>query len=390
MADMKRILYIHHTTGFSGSVLSLSMILRSLDRKEYEPYLIIPGPGGAADFLRKYCDNLTVLPLRISMHHMRPFHIYNLREWMKWLLGFLPDRTLMKVIREIDPVLVHLNASYLISAGMSAKRLGYPLVWHVREIIPKATIGFRRACIRHVIKKLAEEVLFIGEEERKVFKGRVHGTVIYNAVDFNQIKDAKKDTHSISEIEGINDPSIKVAQIGYLSEEKGTFSFIGLIPKIRNGIGATKVVYFLVGNAANAQALERARETIRKVGTNEKIVITGFVKEIFSFMSKMDIIVFLSRQENISRPPIEAQALGKPVVVNCPDRNTGLVVHGKTGYIVVDTSLDEAIMFVARLINNPDLRQQMGKDGAQYAEKTFDCNVQIKKITAIYEKALLS
>jgi spore coat protein SA len=82
---------------------------------------------------------------------------------------------------------------------------------------------------------------------------------------------------------------------------------------------------------------------------------------------------------------VEAMSYGKPVVSVSSTAIPSVVSHGETGWLVPPmdpTSIADAVI---RLLENHDLRRDIGQQGLKRAESSFDWD----RIAESYERVLL-
>lgn len=85
---------------------------------------------------------------------------------------------------------------------------------------------------------------------------------------------------------------------------------------------------------------------------------------------------------------LEAMSAGKPVVATCFGGAREAVVAGETGYIVNPYDTAALADKLRRLLRDADLRQRMGMMGRERIEKHFSLDEQLRRMVAIYERAL--
>ena len=93
----------------------------------------------------------------------------------------------------------------------------------------------------------------------------------------------------------------------------------------------------------------------------------------------MDIFVLPSYREGFGMSVIEASAMEVPVVVTKYPGPSGGMKDGVTGYAVPikdDGKLCECIL---KLMNDADLRKEMGMAGRKFVEEAFEQKVFIEK-----------
>jgi glycosyltransferase involved in cell wall biosynthesis len=97
-----------------------------------------------------------------------------------------------------------------------------------------------------------------------------------------------------------------------------------------------------------------------------------------------DIFLFPSKWEGSPKVILEAAACGLPVIAR-KDYGPETVIDGETGYLV--GSDEEMYDRLRELLNNPELRQKLGKAGRLLSE-TFDWDLITKKWEAIFQQLI--
>ncbi len=93
---------------------------------------------------------------------------------------------------------------------------------------------------------------------------------------------------------------------------------------------------------------------------------------LYEFFQDVDICVFPSIwQEPFYVPVLASMASARPVIVTQVGDLQDIVQHGETGFVVSAKSADQIAAALTTLINNPDLRNQMGQRGADIVRESF-------------------
>ena len=131
--------------------------------------------------------------------------------------------------------------------------------------------------------------------------------------------------------------------------------------------------------------LERAWRLARELGIADDLMVTGFRKDIYAIMDASDLIVFPSHLRACGRQRFEAGAMGKPIIVTLPDKNSKEVLDGKTGLILPDKRPDLLGQAIAHLATHPKEGKRMGQAGFEYVPQLFDADEHAAKVMGIYQ-----
>jgi len=133
-----RILFLDHTAKLGGGEIALVNLIRCLDRRRYEPIVILFADGPLRHELEAENVKVFVVPLKESLGNARKDglgarSLFRLGDVLT-ACGFV--WRLRSMIRQCQPDIVHTNSlkSHLLG-GAAVKLAGLPLVWHMRDRI---------------------------------------------------------------------------------------------------------------------------------------------------------------------------------------------------------------------------------------------------------------
>lgn len=125
-------------------------------------------------------------------------------------------------------------------------------------------------------------------------------------------------------------------------------------------------------------------EVLTTIKSNLKIHIEGWCSDVQKYFAAADIFAFPSHREGFGNVAIEASAMELPVVafdvIGCRES----VVHQKTGILCNYLDYYKFADALLKLIENKDLRKQMGAAGRKRIIEEFDCHLIWKTIVDIY------
>ena len=113
------------------------------------------------------------------------------------------------------------------------------------------------------------------------------------------------------------------------------------------------------------------RELTDKYNLSDKVHFIGWRSDIPDILQTIDIYVSTSYNEGMPDAVREAMAVGKPVVVTDVGGTFELVKHGKSGFLFSPGDIDSLVKYLKKLINNPQLRVFMGREGKRIIEQKF-------------------
>ena len=214
-----------------------------------------------------------------------------------------------------------------------------------------------------------------------IMKGRVDGMIAQTAKAFeiynkrykcpivvipNFLRDLKK-----YQIEQQN----HIINVGHCSFEKGQHYLIEAFAKLN----APDWKLVIVGDGPKRTELQ---ELSKLRGVNDRVIFTGYQKDVDFFLSQSKIFAFTSTIEGYPNALLEAMATPlPPVSFNCEAGPSDIIVDGENGFLVNVGDIETFAKRLQELIDQPQLRERI----QQKASKVKDEN-DIMKIAPRYLK----
>ncbi|HOE62464.1 MAG TPA: glycosyltransferase family 4 protein [Candidatus Sumerlaeota bacterium] len=154
--------------------------------------------------------------------------------------------------------------------------------------------------------------------------------------------------------------------IGRLRSEKGHLYLFKAAAKIKNLIGDFSI--FVCGDGTLFRELHELAENL---GIADKIIITGFRKDIPDILAALDLFILPSLSEGLGTAALEAGAAGLPIIASNVGGIPDIITDGKTGKLVSPADIDalaEAILF---FYQNRDIARQYGEALREHVRNNF-------------------
>ncbi len=193
---------------------------------------------------------------------------------------------------------------------------------------------------------------------------------IHNGIDIKQISHLKE--KRLDKYQNIfNDNNLlKYITIGRLEELKGHASLIEAFYDVKKKIPNSKLI--IIGEGSLKRLL---KEQIEKLQLNNDVILTGYIKNPFKYISKADIFVLSSYYEGLPMVLLEALACELPIIsTDCPTGPREILGNNEFGILVGVKNLRELTMRMIELGNNKELRMWLKKKSLIRA-KAFDYKI---------------
>ncbi|HFC9440969.1 TPA: glycosyltransferase family 4 protein [Vibrio cholerae] len=134
--------------------------------------------------------------------------------------------------------------------------------------------------------------------------------------------------------------------------------------------------------------LDELKKLTRELGIEDKVNFLGWVpnEEVPSILNSFDIYVAPSTldSESFGVAIIEASSCEIPVVVSDVGGLPEVVINKRTGLVVERNNIESITNAIQFLLDNPEERQKMGKNGRQNVLDKYQWNKCVEKMINIY------
>ncbi|MBN2119579.1 MAG: glycosyltransferase [Candidatus Omnitrophica bacterium] len=363
-----KVLYFLNSTVRAGVEEHLLALLRGLDREVFDPILVCP-----KELMELASCELNELGIRyypVSIKRWR-----NLKEIRKFL----------NILKKEKPNIVHshlFNASMF--AGLISKLAKVPIVVetaHLRE-------GWRKGLkkiysIDRFFYRFVDKVIAVSKGvsdyltyDKKIPSDKIK--IINNGIDLERFQRIKR----LPRFEQKNE--FRIGVIGRLEPQKGHKYFLEAVRLLDGNSRGSKFV--IVGNGS---LKKRLADSVKRLGVSKRIEFLGYRKDIKEVITGLDLVVLPSLYEGFPLVPLEAQAMGKPVIVTNVDGSPETVINNKTGFVVPSKDSKALKEAMEVFLENRDLAASMGAEGRKFIEDNFDIRKQVKQTEQLYKQCLL-
>jgi glycosyltransferase involved in cell wall biosynthesis len=286
---------------------------------------------------------------------------------------------LRRIVAEVKPDVVHLHCAKAGLAGRLVLRGRIPTVFSphawsffaVRGLMRRLVLGWERFASRWT----AASVCVSAAEAESGTSAGIGGRLV---VLPNEVSPSAADVYRAQARTTIRtglgiDASVPLAVCAArLVRQKGQDVLVAAWASVRAAVPDAQVV--LVGDGPDRASLEAlATDGVRFAGAADR-------DEAMRWMYAADVVVCPSRWEGMSLVPLEAMALGRPLVVTDVD-GMAEVVAAATVPVDDAGALAEAI---AGLLADPEAAEKAGRAGREHVESGGASHGSADKLLALY------
>ena len=144
------------------------------------------------------------------------------------------------------------------------------------------------------------------------------------------------------------------------------------------------VKLLIVGGGPYRQAIE---EQVRELNLEQSVQLLGTVRDVARILAAADAFVLATQGwEGLPLAPLEAQAMGLPVVISDVGSNRLAVQDGVTGLVVAPRQVEALADALVRLLADPLVCQQMGQLGRIRVVDEFSAQRMARDTVRVYRR----
>lgn len=361
---MIRVLHVISDKNIGGAGRVVLNYLRCCDRSEFETCVAMP----RGSLLKASAEELGAAVYEVEGLAQRSYHRDDVR-------------ALTELIRTLRPDVVHTHGA--LSARIAARRCGVKAIFMTRHCAAtRGSFASRMAhriadplladCMIAVTQAIGKQMVASGTPEKLI-------RVIYNGIEPAEpyTGDARE---ALRQRLGMDDSHIWAGVAARLEPVKGVDRFIEAAELLR-GREDLRFIVFGVGGEE-----ERLRAMAEPLG--DRLRFAGFVSEIEQALGLLDLTVVPSRSEACPLTVLESFSVRTPVCAFAVDGIPDLVCDGENGILAPPDDVRALADGIARLADDPDLRQRMGENGQRAARERFSARDMVRQTELLYRQVL--
>ncbi len=349
-------------------------LVRGLDRDRFRNYLVCPEP-----LLEAFGKDWQVGDASaFALHLSAPWQLNSVRRFVTYLRA-----------EQIDVVHAHMIRAAAIAVPL-ARLAGVPVVLHTchgREAWRQAWLS-RRYWLDRRITAWSDATVAVSEstrdfllKEKRLAPQKV--VVVRNGRQLNGFRSDLARRQRLRRELGIgpNDPVVGV--FGRLEEQKGHRYLLDALPAVLARVPTVKVLF--VGEGSLRNELEAK---VRSLELDSSVHFLGYRRDWMNWMDLTDVVALPSLYEGMPLVPIEAAAMGKPVLATAVDGTCEVVLHGQTGVLVPPAQSGALAEALVSLLQDPAQQCALGEAGRRRADEVFSLEQQIRDTASLYQRLL--
>jgi glycosyltransferase involved in cell wall biosynthesis len=372
-AERTKVVHIVTRMNTGGVAVLIANLMTGLDPKKFELTLITGSCDSTEeDYLEKIATSIPYIKVESLQRAISP---------RQDLLTFI---NLWKILRAIDPAVIHTHTSKAGLIGRIVSRVAIPRAKRIHTFHGHLLDGYfsplKTRLITNLERSLAKKtdvLVAMGNQVKKDLQAAGVGSDSKFRVFFPGLKDANAHSKESSRIKlDVSSSQVVCLFVGRLTQIKRPDRLLDAIRILKE---KNLQVQFLI--AGDGELSSYVEDQTREEGLPVKML--GWVKDTSEAFSAADILVLCSDNEAVSLVLIEGSQYGLPLVSTNVGSVSDVVIDHSTGYLTESTpqSLADAI---EKLVRDPKLRQMMGEAGKARAAQYFSLDRMLKDHSDLY------
>ncbi|PHR23976.1 MAG: hypothetical protein COA36_16310 [Desulfotalea sp.] len=387
--NKKKILYVHaNNHDIGGADYCLFKLASELDKSRFQAIVCLGQRTDICNLYKREGIKVHIIDMERIKKTLNPLYLLKLS-----IKSISTIRQLRKIIRDEHIDLVHGNDMLDFYGPVAGFLEKIPRAQYVRWIIESPE--WLRRLITQVVYSINDIVLTVSDgvarsmfQKDDLIPAKV--TTCYDWIDMQKVGHDEQKTHIRKEF-SIPPHAPLIGCVGRLDFWKGQNLFIQAALLVLQQHPEAR--FLLVGGAVEGRGREsygkKLLTFVRKQGITKQVQFTGHRTDISSIMHSLDIFVHSSlTPDPLPGVVMEAMYCGLPVVGADAGGVPEEVADGRTGLLYQPGNPHQMAEKIISLLEDPQLRRQMGYAGRERVMRIFDKTSLCQKIQSLYEEKI--
>jgi glycosyltransferase involved in cell wall biosynthesis len=170
---------------------------------------------------------------------------------------------------------------------------------------------------------------------------------------------------------------------GEIARHKGVFGLAQAFARVADELPELRLIY-----AGTGSGVEETRRLIEQFRLGDRVKFTGWLQaeRKRATLAGATIFVLPSFVEGMPMALLEAMSFGLPVIATPVGGVPEIVTHGHDGLLVPAGDVGALAAAIARLTNDPELRQRLGRAARDTVAKRFSLDSAVERLLGIYRR----
>jgi len=380
---MTSILFVSHSSELNGAEQWLLETLRRLDRRMFQPSLIVPRPGPLVSAAEEARLPVDIVPMKWWL--TEPGRVW--RQPAAWLMSRKAVGRIAEIARARSAGVILSNSAATFGGALAAKKAGLPHVWSIHEVLgggrPFLHYLFGAPALVRFILDHSVRVIVNSEQTRSSFPVSEKISLIYNGLTIRPGDPARRD--AVRKEFGLSAETPAVGVIGKFYPGKGQKEVLQAVARLAGRYPGLNLL--LIGVAADIRYERELRAIVHREGLAGRVYFTGYRSDLLELLQTLSAVVVASVVDSFGRAALEGMAAGVPVLAARAGGLSEIIQSGWNGFLV--DSRDPEILAAALmdLFDHPERRPKIIENGFRTIREKFSIERQVRDVERVLVEA---
>jgi len=378
----KKILYLITQSELGGAQKYVFDLAKNL-RDEFEISVAFGEQGNEGELARK-----------LKTENISFYSLPHLKRAISPINDLIAIWEIRKLIKEIQPDIIHLNSSKISILGSIANQFSifnfqFSIIYTVHGWVFNEPLNPLKKLLYKYAEKITakwkDKIICVSEYDRQIaLKEKIASPekliTIHNGIESMDFLSREKAQQEL----GISDKglgTINIVSVGNLYKTKGYEDLIETMNILVN-CQLLNVNCYIIGDGPERINLEKL---IKDKKLENKVILSGRIDNAVKYLKAFDLYACASIKEGLSYTLIEAMQAGLPIVATKVGGNPELIQDGITGLLTKAQNPQDLAEKIKQLIKNQSLAKKLGEEAKIIAQTEFTLEKMVAETREIYK-----
>jgi glycosyltransferase involved in cell wall biosynthesis len=404
---MEKILYLITQSELGGAQRYVFDLAENL-QEEFDVSVAFGSPHYSSGEAREQWEK-GELAGKLKERNIKYYTLKNIKRKISPLNDFLAIFKIIKLIKKLQPGIIHLNSSKIsilgsLAAFLSKSAIGNPayakalagrrqskIVYTVHGWVFNEPLAFWKKIFYKYAEKFTayfkDKIICISKLDYELAKNQLKIpekklTLIHHGIKPINFLTREEARRKLSQISNFQFPisNFIIGTIANLYKTKGLEYLIESV-KIIISSYQLPITTIIIGDGAERK---RLRKIIENYNLQNNVILAGKIDKAAELLPAFDVYVCSSVKEGFPYAVLEAMSAGLPIISTRVGGIPEMITNGQNGLLTETKNPRQLAEEIKKLIKDEKLRRKLGSEARKTVRKKFGMERMIKKTKEIY------
>ncbi len=384
---MKTLHIFHNSDLKNGVDKTTCTLMVALKKLGVEPIAVVPKSGDVTEYLQSQAIRYWLIPYSCcaSRTERAQFKFYG--------DSFAQLDSLITLIHQESPDIIHINTGHLLHAGIAAAREKVPAIWHIHAPFAEDLCRYEPTVgaggYIHLLKQLSSQIIGVSADVSKSLSKYLPPDrikTLYNGIDVEELlRSAKSSSTDIRAELGLSADANLVIGVGRISAQKDFAAFARIAAKVCQL--KSDCFFIIAGPKQEPEALKLLESEIDCLNLKNHIFVLGPRSDVAALVSQSTIFLSTAIFEGHPITTLEAMSLAKPIIAMACLGLRECITDEHDGILIEPGDESGAAKAIAKILDDSALASNLGANAQQSVTEKFSSQEYAKQFLTIAKAA---